>query len=252
MGNRRRCLLFMISLVGARASAAGLGWDDFGASLALTSDYVFHGISQTCGDPAAQGDLHYRSSGGNSATEVFAGAWGSAGLGQSACGKAREVNFYGGFSFLTGADSGATVTYTHYGYPGGAYTISRLAGYRYDYDTFEGQWAWQDRLYLTVAWTPDALRYVDHSVARDRNALSYGVQVQQPLGRGVSLMAGLGYDEIADPRGTGYGFWNAGVSYAWGPVQLQVAYFGTASRAEHLFGTYVAGSRGAASALWRF
>ena len=48
--------------------------------------------------------------------------------------------------------------------------------------------------------------------------------VGQPLAGGFSLSAGVGYDEIADPSGTGYGFWNAGVAYAWGPVQVQAGY----------------------------
>jgi hypothetical protein len=103
-----------------------------------------------------------------------------------------------------------------------------------------------------VAWTPDALRYVFYSIDRDRSALSYGLQLHQPLPRGFSLAAGVGYDEIADPFGTGYGFWNAGLGYTLGPVQLQAEYVGTSSRAERLFGAYVAGSRGFLSAVWRF
>jgi uncharacterized protein (TIGR02001 family) len=252
MGTARLRLLLVISLTGARVASAGVALDDFGGSLALTSDDIYHGISQTCGDPAAQGDVHYRSSGGQSPTEAFAGVWGSAGLGQAACGKARETNFYAGYAFATAADSTGTITYTHYGYPGGAYTIGPLAGLRYDYDTLEAQWAWQDQVYLTAAWTPDALRYASHTVLRDRTARSYGLQLRQPLARGFSLSAGVGYDEIADPFGTGYGFWNAGVGYAVGAVQLQVGYFVTARRAERLFGTYVAGNRFSASVVWRF
>jgi uncharacterized protein (TIGR02001 family) len=245
-------LLFAISLIGVRVATAGVSLDDLGGSLALTSDDVYHGISQTCGDPAAQADLHYRSSGGHSPSEAFAGVWGSAGLGQSDCGKAREVDFYAGYSFTMTEDSSATVTYSHYGYPGGAYTIGPLAGFRYDYDTLEGEWAWQDRVYLTVAWTPDALRYLNHMVVRDREALSYGLQLRQPLVAGLSLAAGIGYDDIADPFGTGYGFWNVGLDYVLGAVQLQAGYFGTASRAERLFGSYVAGNRGSVSVVWRF
>jgi uncharacterized protein (TIGR02001 family) len=248
----RPCLLLVISLVGARVAAAGVSLDDLGGSLALTSDNIYHGISQTCGDPAAQADLHFRSSGGHSPSEAFAGVWGSTGLGQSDCGKAREINFYAGDSFTTTADSSATVTYTHYGYPGGAYTIGPLAGHRYDYDTLEGQWAWQDQVYVTVSWSPDALRYANHAVVRDRNAFSYGLQLRQPLVAGLSLAAGIGYDEIADPFGTGYGFWNVGVDYGLGAVQLQAGYFGTASRAERLFGPYVAGDRASVSVVWRF
>ena len=52
----RRSVLLIISVVAARAAFAGVGLDDLGGSLALTSDYIYHGISQTCGDPAAQAD----------------------------------------------------------------------------------------------------------------------------------------------------------------------------------------------------
>ncbi|HEY6455993.1 MAG TPA: TorF family putative porin [Steroidobacteraceae bacterium] len=248
----RRILLPVIGLICARAAAAGIAPEDFGGSVVLTSDGMFHGISQTCGDPAAQGDLHYRSSGGQSAPEGFAGIWGSAGLGQSACGKARELNFYAGYSLLTSSNSSASLTYTHYGYPGGDYTIGQLAGHRYDYDALEAQWAWQDRVSLTLAWTPDALGYKNFSVLRDRSALSYGLQLHQPLAAGFSLAAGVGYDQIADPFGTGYGFWNAGVGYTLGDWQLDAGYFGTASRAVRLFGSYVAGSQASVSVVWRF
>jgi uncharacterized protein (TIGR02001 family) len=248
----RRSLLLLISLIGARTATAGVTLDDFGGSLALTSDYVYHGLSQTCGDPAAQGDVHYRSAGGRSPTEAYAGVWGSAGLGQAACAKAREFNLYLGYSFETGRDSTASLTYTHYGFPGGSYYLRPLPGRRYDYDTVEAQWAWQDQVYLTVAWTPDALGYENRAIVRDRNALSYGLQLHQPLALGISLSAGIGYDEVADPFGTGFGFWNVGIDYALGAVHLQVGYFGTSERAERLFGSYVAGSRGSASVVWRF
>ena len=87
MKNALRGVLLVTGLVGMHWACAGIGLADFGGSFALTSDDVFHGISQSCGDPAVQGDLDYRSSGGLAATEVFAGVWGSAGLGRSRCGK---------------------------------------------------------------------------------------------------------------------------------------------------------------------
>jgi hypothetical protein len=69
---------------------------------------------------------------------------------------------------------------------------------------------------------------------------------------GFGLSAGLGYDQNADPFGTGFGFWNAGVDYALGALQLQVGYFGTSRRADRLFGSYVAGNRASVSLIWRF
>lgn len=252
MVNARRCVLLMVSLLGARDASAALSLDDFGGSLALTSDYVNHGISQTCGHPAAQGGLDYRSAGGKSPNESFAGVWGSVGLGQTACGKGREVDFYAGYSFATSANSSATLTYTHYDYPGGGYTLPRLAGYRYDYDSVEAQWAWQDEVYLSLAWTPDALHLGYESFARNRRALTYGLQLHHPLWRRVSITGGVGYDQMADPSGAGYAYWNAGFGYPLGPVQLTAAYFGTATRADHLFGSYVAGNRVSVTAVWQF
>ena len=251
MGAGYNRLLLMVGLA-ARAAHAGIALDDFGGSLGLTSDDIYHGISLTCGDPAAQGDLHYRSSGGQAESEAFAGVWASAGLGPSACGKAREVNAYAGYSVALGEDSSAALTYTHYGYPGGGYTLRPVDGYRYDYDALEAQWAWQDQVYLTLAWTPDAVRFADYMPLRNRSALSYGLQLHHPLQGGFSLSAGVGYDEIAIPFGTGYGFWDAGVGYALGTVQLEADYVGTASRALSVFGSHVAGSRAAFSAVWHF
>jgi len=251
MGAGCRRVLLMAGLA-ARAAHAGISLDDFGGSLGLTSDDIYHGISLTCGDPAAQGDLHYRSSGGQAASEVFAGVWASAGLGQYACGKAREVNAYAGYNLALGEDSSAALTYTHYAYPGGGYTLRPVGGYRYDYDALEAQWAWQDQVYLTLAWTPDAVRFAEYTPLRDRSALSYGLQLHHPLPGGFSLAAGVGYDEMDDPYGTGYGYWDAGLGYSLGPVQLEADYVGTASRAVRIFGSDVAGSRASVSAVWRF
>jgi uncharacterized protein (TIGR02001 family) len=252
MVNARRCVLLVVSLLGARAASAAPALDDFGGSLALSSDYVYHGISQTCGDPAVQGGLDYRSAGGQSPSEFFAGVWGSAGLGQANCGKAREADFYGGYRFATSTNSSASLTYTHYDYPGGGYTLRYLSGFRYDYDALEAQWAWRDEVYLTLAWTPDALHLAYESFARNRSALTYGLQLHHPLWAGMSLTAGVGYDQMADPTGAGYAYWNGGLGYSLGPVELTAAYFGTATRAEHLFGTYVAGNRASVTAVWRF
>jgi len=245
-------VLLVVSLLGARGASAALSADDFGGSLALTSDFIYHGLSQTCGDPALQGGLDYRSSGGKTPSEVFAGVWGSAGVGRSACGQSRELDLYTGLSFPVSEDSSATLTYTHYEYPGGGYTLPHLAGYRYDYDALEGQWSWRDELSMSLAWTPDALHLHYESFARDRSALSYGLQLHHPLGGGWSVTAGVGYDAIADPSGTGYGFWNAGLGYALGPVQLTADFVDTSGRATRVFGTYVAGQRVLATAVWRF
>jgi uncharacterized protein (TIGR02001 family) len=225
-----------------------------GGSLALTADDVYRGVSQTCGHPAAQADAHAREQGSDWA--LFAGLWGSAGLSRSPCGAARELDAYAGYSLALTTDVNATLTYTRFAFPGGGYGNPHLHGERYDYDQLGTSWDIQDRLYLTLAWTPDALSYRRYEGSlrseQDRSAFAYGAEWRQPLPASLSLSAAVGYDQMADPFGTGYGFWSLGLTRAAGPLELDLAYFRTAARAERLFGQDSAGGRVSATLLWRF
>jgi len=245
------------ALLGSRAA---LATGTFGGSLALTSDYVYQGLSLTCGGSAAQADVHYQIGPAQSATRSFLGVWGSAGLGREPCHQDREINLYAGQRFAAGADSSITLSYVHYAYPGGSYIYEPLAGRRYDYDQLGISWAYQDRLYVSAEWTPNAVRYAGASPyagayevsVRRAGAFSGGVQLQQPLAKALSLAVGVGYDEVYDPYGAGYAFGSAALIYNIGRFDLSAAYFRTAPRAERIFGPYVAGSRGSATLTWRF
>jgi uncharacterized protein (TIGR02001 family) len=241
-----------VTFAGVFATAPSIAAGTFGGSLDLTSDYVYQGLSQTCGHPAAQADVYFRTSGGASASESFLGVWGSAGLGSNGCDQAKEINIYAGHTFALGQNSNISVSYVHYAFPGGSYLIGPLGGYRYDYDELDATWSYQDRLYLTASWTPDALEYRGYQAERNRSAFNYGGQLHQPIVGRLTLSIGAGYDEVYDPFGVGYGFWNAGLGYTIGKIELSAAYFRTSPRAERLFGPYVAGGRGAATAVWRF
>ena len=228
---------------------------DAGGSLALTADDVYRGVSQTCGHPAAQADAHLRELGA-SGWAAFAGVWGSAGLSGSRCGSAKELDAYAGYNVALNTDLSATFTYTRYAFPGGGYGNPHLSGDRYDYDQLGTSWNVMDRLYLTLAWTPDALRYERYEGSfrnlQDRSAFSYGLEWHQPLVSWLSLETGAGYDQMADPFGTGYSFWSLGFTHQAGPLELDLTYFHTAERAVRLFGPESAGGRVSATVLWSF
>jgi len=244
--------LTIFGLTGLAAAMHLRAQPDLGGSLAMVSDFVDRGISQSCGSPAVQADAHLSSSGGIALSEAFAGLWGSRGLGGTTCGDSRELNVYGGYRVAVGTDFSGSLTYTHYAFPGGGPAYLRADGQRYDYDELEGTWAYQDQLYATIGWTPDAVRYEYGGPQRDRTAMSYGLQLHRPVSRSFSLLAGAGYDQIADPRGTGYAFWNAGVGYSRGRLELDLVYFRASGRAERLFGSKIAGGRVSGIAVWRF
>jgi len=222
----------------------------FDGSVALTSDYVYQGLSRTCGGPAVQADAQVGTP--LAPREAFAGVWGSVGLGSGYCRRAREFNLYAGERLAIGTSQSLTLTYVHYAFPGGIYLYERLGGRRFDYDELGGTWAFQDRIYLTAAWTPNAIGYRNHEAVRERTAVSFGAQLHQPIRDWLTFSVGVGYDEVSDLTGAGYAFWDAGVARPIGPIELDVSYFRTSPRAERLFGPEIAGGRVAATAVWRF
>ncbi|MFZ0499518.1 MAG: TorF family putative porin [Steroidobacteraceae bacterium] len=228
---------------------------DTGGSVAVTSDDVYRGVSMTCGHPAVQADVHAREVGA-SGWAAFAGVWASAGVSDPPCGSARELDFYAGYNVALNDDLNASFTYTRYAFPGGDYANPHLAGQRYDYDQLATSWGIMDRLYLTLAWTPDAIGYQSYEgefqTDHDRSALTYGAEWRQPLVSWLSVEASAGYDRMADPFGTGYGFWSLGFTHLAGPLELDLAYFHTGDRAMRLFGPESAGGRVSATVLWRF
>jgi uncharacterized protein (TIGR02001 family) len=240
----RHPLLLSVA-VACTYGASSAAWADgsVGGSVDVTSDYIYHGLSQSDGDPALQGDIHYRSESGGATAENFIGLWGST-IGRAATGGRYELNAYAGRTFLIDSDSSATAKYVHYAYPDSRGTP------HYDYDELSATWAYQDRLFVTVAWTPDTAHYSERAVALCCRVLSYDVAVHQSLGHAFTVSAALGYDELSGL--SGYAYWNAGVAYAVGAFQLEVAYFGLQPREEYVYGDMLAGSHVVGTVVWRF
>ncbi len=99
--NYRFGLLGVVAFAAAAgASAQGAETEtffggEFSGNVAITSDYIFRGISQTAGDPTVQGGFDWASE------DFYAGIWASGvdfGDGTSA-----EVDFYGGWTPSIGA-----------------------------------------------------------------------------------------------------------------------------------------------------
>lgn len=94
-------LLFSASIQAAEVSS----------SIGFTSDYRFHGISQTAGDAAVQGSLDAAFDSG-----LFVGAWGSnVDFGDDAN---IEIDWYAGYGAEINDDLSADVTLYYYTYPG--------------------------------------------------------------------------------------------------------------------------------------
>ena len=121
MGERRKgvqrtlAALFCGCMAVATSAHAGTT-----GSVALTSDYVFRGVSQTDGKPALQGGVEFASDGG-----FYAGAWGSnvswlSDLSTTAApiSSSLELDVYGGYRGKLSDAVSYDVGLLYYAYPG--------------------------------------------------------------------------------------------------------------------------------------
>ena len=102
-------------LASSLAACAGLAQAEFSANVALTSDYVFRGVSQANEDPAIQGGFDYAHKNG-----LYAGVWGSNVSSSLYNGSVLEVDVYAGYAQELGNGLGYDIGFIRYNYPGSA------------------------------------------------------------------------------------------------------------------------------------
>lgn len=242
------------SLMGALTCLAGLSFavhgeaqsdaveptGRMGGSIGITSDYVYRGISLSSGNPALQGDIHYRTQGG-----WVGGIWASR-ADMTSDEAALEVDLYLGRDWPLGADWDLRTTLTHYTYPDDPRTSS------YDYDELAGTLSYRSRLFATVAWSPNITRYSRYGWAHNQSAVSYELTAMQPLIHRIAASAGVGFYDMPHALDADYWFWNVGVACALGRTELTLSYIGTDADAAHAFGYDITADRWAGSVAWRF
>ncbi len=105
------------------ADAAPASPHTFTANVALVSNYIFRGLSQTFGKPAIQGGMDYAHASG-----VYAGLWGSSISSQQYAGGNTELDYYFGYNGKINDDWGWTAGFYGYAYPGANYKNALPAG----------------------------------------------------------------------------------------------------------------------------
>lgn len=106
----------------AMAADAPASPHTFTSNVALVSNYIFRGLTQTFGKPAIQGGMDYAHSSG-----LYAGFWGSNISSHQYAGGTVELDYYLGYNGSLGGDLGWTVGYYGYYYPGATYKQSTAA-----------------------------------------------------------------------------------------------------------------------------
>lgn len=214
---------------------------DFGGAAAVTSDYVFRGLSQSDGETALQADLHL-----TGVTGWIAGVWASKSREQPGYYASLEIDAYLGHFWELRDPWSARITYLRYTYPEGRRYLD------YDYDELVASLAYSDRIALNVAWSPDATQISTRGIAENRRMFSYEATVRQPVWGPFALTASAGYYDLHDLFGEHYWAWSGGMEWQLRQLTLAFTYFGVDARGRELFYGRAADGKSAATAIWRF
>jgi uncharacterized protein (TIGR02001 family) len=225
-------------LFAAPVAAQTQGW---GGSVGATSDYVYRGLTQSNNEPAGQADVHYYGSAG-----WFAGLWASTVKRSPYSPTTGEFDAYLGWNWQLPQAWSARLFAVHHEYPW------NNPGGDYNYDELSGTLAYADRASLTVAFSPDYSFDGPCQSASGRATLSYDLSLHQPLYRALSANAGVGYYDLRWAGASGYVYWNAGLGYDFGRLQLDLSYIGTNESARGLYYPDIAVNRLVGTLLWHF
>jgi uncharacterized protein (TIGR02001 family) len=242
------CAWIALSLVPAQSARAV----SFGGDVAVTSDYIYRGFSESDDKAAVQLDLH-----ASLATGTFAGIWAS-----SLDHKYRpfadvDLEEYLGQRFDLNSEWNTSVTVTNYSYQGGSQR------YSYDYQQLSASVSYLDRWTFMVSAIPNAVRYWGYyeDTPHYGRYPAYDAETsgQWLLFKGLYVTAGAGYYLFTGTNtqanvysSLGYAYGNAGLAYEWHSWRAEVGYFVTQKRGQVLFPYPVANDRFAGTLSWRF
>jgi uncharacterized protein (TIGR02001 family) len=239
------------TLLGVTAPAAAASAFDtavsVGGNLAVTSDYIYRGVSESDGRTAVQADLH-----GDTPDGTFGGVWASTRERRLEPGAGYDLEAYLGHRFELATAWSATLSARSHYFLGGTGEASD------DYQELSAALSWLDRWTVSVAAIPNAVRYWYYTRQSRSPAWIADGAGQWLLGGGLFVTAGAGYYRSTGTgpgrrfAATGYAYGNAGVAYERHGWRVDVGYFLAESQAQELIPYPVANHRVAGTLSWHF
>jgi uncharacterized protein (TIGR02001 family) len=198
-------ILFIFLLLAAPAGADVTGY------VALTTDYVRRGVSQSGGDVAAQLGADVESDWGG-----LLGAWASTIDNMRQAGRQHdiELNAYLGYGRDIGPDWRLSAFVIGYFYPGLDTPFS------YDYVEYAISANYDDRYWLEYGFTSDYY-------GTGRNASNIEVFGEWPLVGAWNLGAGIGLNDVSDVVGKDYSYWQVGATGSFRYASVDLRYHDT-------------------------
>jgi uncharacterized protein (TIGR02001 family) len=206
-------LIGVAMAAGATMMGAGVASAEVTANVALTTDYVFRGVSLSGNDAAVQGGADW------SNEQFYAGVW------ASSLSEGMELDAYVGFTPTTGPvtwDLGVI----GYFYPGAADD-----GAEFDYYELMAAGAISPTEQISVG---GGVWYSDENYGDTGEAVYWEINGSFAVNDALSFDAAYGNQSIEDPDGgpggaeeDDYNTWNIGVSHAFHGFSLDLRYHDT-------------------------
>jgi uncharacterized protein (TIGR02001 family) len=217
--------------------------NEWGGSVALTSDYYVRGISRTSDNPALQLDLHFSTQSG-----FLAGAFASNSQIDRSERRDAELSGFIGYARNLSDEWQGKIIASHYAYPW------NRAGSHYNYDELDFDLAYQGWLRFSAGYSPNSPRYLPAPYRKlvGVNEESAEVSVQRQLFAKLSVTAGVGYSFLDGPESAGYAYWSGGAAYDFRLLTVALSYVDTTAKAKALFYNAAASGEWTVTAIFRF
>ena len=202
-------------------------------NIALVSDYVFRGVSQTNEDPALQGGLTYSFDSG-----FYVGTWLSTVDFVDGDGADLEWDVFVGYATDLSDTWAMDLSFVRYVYP----SVAR--GVDYDYNEVIAKFTYSEWLSFTAGLSNDVFNLDDFGAY-------YEVSGEWGLPAEFFLNAHVGYYGLDSALGEDYLNYGVGVTRDVGPVSFGLSWSDTNNDGEVLFGDN-AGSRVYGSVTFNF
>ena len=218
--SRRSSQGFALAMVLALAAPVANAQDEeasggFSWNAALTSEYLYRGVSQSDDHPALQLDAGY-----GFASGFYVGAWGSnVDFGDSTD---AEIDTYVGWNGDLADGVNFDVQINRYNY------VNQPPDVDYAYNELISKLTFNERYGVTLGYTDDYL-------AMGVNSTYLAVDGSWDVGSGVNLTAGAAYTRNSGDLAS-YADYSVGLNRDFGPINVALQYVGTNGRAEELFG----------------
>lgn len=214
----------ILAIAGLMAVGHGAQATELSGNVALTTDYVWRGTTQTQGDPAVQAGFKLAGDSG-----FYGSVWGSNVEFAPETHASSEFDFTVGWAGDLAPDWALDVNVLRYQYPSTTVDLN--------WTELNGTLTYAGNYWLSMGWSPEAL-------GSDESGLYTQLGARFPINDAFRIEAAAGYYYLDDVYDDSYA--HGLISAVWAvkaPLELRLTAHATDSSAERIFGDDFAGDR---------